>query len=112
MRQPDLGRVVPGALTDRILLDLGALPFAPLNDLQRRLVYCDAASALRMTMAGGRIVFREGTLLTFDEQALRADIRAVAGAEAPRRRRIEEMAGEWLLHIAPCTGKCSTKASD
>jgi 5-methylthioadenosine/S-adenosylhomocysteine deaminase len=97
-RGAEIGRIAPGYQADLIMLDLDTIPFTPLNDLARQLVYCDPGSALRMTMVAGEIVVRDGRMLTVDEPKLRAEARAIAAAEAPRRQRIDEIASEWLPH--------------
>ena len=57
------------------MLDLDTLAFTPLNDLRRQLVFCENGSSVVMTMVAGRIVMRDGKLLSVDEAALRAEIR-------------------------------------
>ena len=93
-----IGRIAPGYQADLILLDLDTLPFTPLNDLPRQLVYCDPASAIRLTMVAGEVVVRDGKVLTVDEVAIRAEARALAAEEAPRRRQINDIASQWLPH--------------
>jgi 5-methylthioadenosine/S-adenosylhomocysteine deaminase len=70
-----IGQIVPGFEADLILLDLDTLAFTPLNDLKRQLVFSENGSSVVMTMVAGRIVARDGKLLTVDEAALRAEIR-------------------------------------
>lgn len=99
MRRSDrVGRIAAGYQADLILIDLDTLPFTPLNDLTRQLVYCEPASAIRMTIVAGEVVVRDGSAVNIDEAALRAEARAIADADAPRRRRIDDMAAEWLPH--------------
>ena len=76
MRRPDIGSLEPGKQADLILLDLDHLAFAPLNDIRRQLVYCANGSAVTMTMVAGRVVAENGTVLTADEAAIKAEIRA------------------------------------
>ncbi len=76
MNRPHQGLLRPGADADLILLDLDTLPFTPLNDLRRQLVYNAPRSAVALTMVAGRIVARHNQVLTVDEPALRAAIRA------------------------------------
>jgi 5-methylthioadenosine/S-adenosylhomocysteine deaminase len=76
MRCADIGSLEPGKQADLILLDLEHLAFTPLNDLRRQLVYCANANAVVMTMVAGRVVAEHGRLLTVDEQAIKAEIRA------------------------------------
>jgi len=97
-RSHDIGRIAPGYQADLIMLDLDTLPFTPLTDLRRQLVYCDPTSAVLLTMVAGQVVVRDGKVLTVDEAALRAEARAIAAAEAPRRQQIEEIASQWLPH--------------
>jgi 5-methylthioadenosine/S-adenosylhomocysteine deaminase len=54
------------------------LPFTPLNDLRRQLVYCENGSSVRLTLVQGRIVFENGQLTTVDEAAIRAEARELA----------------------------------
>ena len=76
MRRPDIGSLETGKQADLILLDLDHLAFAPLNDIRRQLVYCANGSAVTMTMVAGRVVAENGTVLTADEAAIKAEIRA------------------------------------
>ena len=76
MRRPDIGSLETGKQADLILLDLDHLAFAPLNDIRRQLVYCANGSAVTMTMVAGRVVAENGTVLTADEAAIKAEIHA------------------------------------
>ena len=76
MRRPDIGSLDTGKQADLILLDLDHLAFAPLNDIRRQLVYCANGSAVTMTMVAGRVVAENGTVLTADEAAIKAEIHA------------------------------------
>ncbi|MEM8594852.1 MAG: amidohydrolase family protein [Pseudomonadota bacterium] len=69
-----IGVVAPGYEADLILLDLSAIAFTPLNDLRRQLVFCETGASVRMTMVAGRVVMRDGRLLTVDEAAIWAEI--------------------------------------
>ena len=90
-----LGVVEPGRFADLVLLDLDTLPFTPLNDLHRQLVYCENGGSVVLTMVAGRIVFEAGQVTTVDEPALRSEARALferrADLEAARRG-----ADRWL----------------
>ena len=76
MRRPDIGALEPGKQADVILLDLDHLAFTPLHDIRRQLVYCANGSAVTMTMVAGRVVAENGKVLTVDEAAIKAEIRA------------------------------------
>jgi cytosine/adenosine deaminase-related metal-dependent hydrolase len=79
LRSPaPVGALAVGYQADLILVDLDSLPFTPLNDLKRQLVYCESGSSVRLTMVAGKIVVEDGRILTFDETALRAEAREMA----------------------------------
>ena len=80
-KETELGQVAIGRLADLVMIDLDTLAFVPLNDLRRQLVYCENGSSVVLTMAAGRVVFREGKLLTVDEAALRAEARSLFDAK-------------------------------
>ena len=61
---------------DLILLDLETIAFTPLNDLRRQLLFCESGASVRLAMVSGRIVMRDGQLLTLDEDAIRTEIHA------------------------------------
>jgi 5-methylthioadenosine/S-adenosylhomocysteine deaminase len=69
------GHLSVGMQADLILLDLDTLAFSPLNDLRRQLIFCENGSSVRTVMVAGTIVAENGSLLTLDEAALRAEIR-------------------------------------
>jgi 5-methylthioadenosine/S-adenosylhomocysteine deaminase len=75
-----------------ILLDLDTLPFTPLNDLRRQLVYCESGGSVRLTMVAGRIVFEDGRVTTVDEAALRAEAREYARRFAGNQSEVEQAA--------------------
>jgi 5-methylthioadenosine/S-adenosylhomocysteine deaminase len=80
MRRPDVGALEVGKQADIIMLDLDHLTFTPLNDLRRHLVYCTDGSAVTMTMVAGRVLVESGRILTVDEIAIKAEIRARASS--------------------------------
>ncbi|WP_224044733.1 amidohydrolase family protein [Paraburkholderia unamae] len=99
MRQAHrLGRLAAGFQADLIMLDLDTLPFTPLNDIARQLVYADASRAVVMTMVAGQVVMRDGKLQTIDESALRQEARAITAAAAGQRDTLMRDAAEWLPH--------------
>jgi 5-methylthioadenosine/S-adenosylhomocysteine deaminase len=74
----ETGKLVPGYQADIALLDLNVLTYTPLNNLRRQLVYCENGSSVVMTIVGGRIVMRDGKVLTADEEAIKAEARDLA----------------------------------
>ncbi|TDV39184.1 cytosine/adenosine deaminase-related metal-dependent hydrolase [Paraburkholderia caballeronis] len=97
MRQEDrVGRIAADFQADLIMLDLDTLPFTPLNDLARQLVYTDASRAVVMTMVAGRVVAEQGRLLTIDERALRQEAREIVAAHAAQRDALMRDASVWM----------------
>jgi 5-methylthioadenosine/S-adenosylhomocysteine deaminase len=89
-----IGRMTVGARADIILVDLDTMAFTPLNDLARQLVYCETGSSVRDVMVDGTWVVRDGRLLTFDEKALRQEIRDVCASFAGQREAADAAARE------------------
>jgi cytosine/adenosine deaminase-related metal-dependent hydrolase len=79
-----LGAIEPGHEADLILVDLDTMPFTPLNDLARQLIYCENGTSVRMTMVAGRVVYDGSSVTGLDEKALRAEAREIFG----RRRAV------------------------
>jgi len=81
---PETGLVRTGWQADCVLLDLDAPNLACARDFPAALVYAARGENVRLTMAAGRVLYRDGEYLTLDAA------RAVAGAkEASRRLRLE-----------------------
>jgi cytosine/adenosine deaminase-related metal-dependent hydrolase len=79
MRRADAtGPLAPGYDADVILIDLDQLPFVPLNDLSRQLVYCEPGRAVRYTIVAGSVVMKDGVLTEFDEVQMKAEARDLA----------------------------------
>jgi cytosine/adenosine deaminase-related metal-dependent hydrolase len=95
MRLPvPTGRIAPGWQADLALLDLSTLPFTPLNDLRRQLVYCETGQSVRTVIVGGAVVVRDGRLTQVDETALLAEARACAAEFADYMARCASAADE------------------
>lgn len=77
MREQDLGTLKIGAPADLILINLKSLPFVPLNNLPRQLVYCELGQSILMTLVAGKVVVRDTTLTTIDETAILEEAAAV-----------------------------------
>ncbi len=85
-----------GHQADLILVDLDTLPFTPINDLRRQLVYCELGTSVRMTMVAGRIVYENGRVTGLDEAALRAEARGLAAGRAAADAAEAQSAAVWL----------------
>ncbi len=95
MRQSGkIGRIAAGYQADLILVDLDTLPFTPLNDLRRQLVYCETGGSVRLTMVAGRIVVEDGCVTTVDESSIRAEARAHAARFAANQDVVDQAAAD------------------
>jgi len=95
MRQANqIGAIAPGYAADLIMLDLDTLPFTPLNDLDRQLIYCENGASVRLTMVNGNLVVREGVSLGINEGDLRQEARALA-KEFAGAEQTEQAAASW-----------------
>lgn len=86
-----LGAVERGRLADFVVLDLATIPFTPLHDPIRQLVYSERGASVRTVVVGGRIVMDDGVIRTVDESKMLERIResaarAQAAGEAGWRR--------------------------
>jgi cytosine/adenosine deaminase-related metal-dependent hydrolase len=68
------GELSVGALADVVLMDLATLPFVPLNDTQRQLVYCEPAGSVTTVIVGGEVVVSGGACTRIDEKAVLRDV--------------------------------------
>ena len=73
-----IGRLVPGAVADVILVDYH--PFTPLaeGNLPWHILFGFEASMVTTTIAAGRVLMRDRALLTLDEAGIAAEARAYA----------------------------------
>lgn len=95
-RAGGIGRLAVGHQADLVLVDLDTLAFTPLNDLRRQLVYCENGSSVRLTMVAGRIVCRDGRLLTVDEDAIKREARELAAKLASDAGAADRAAAELM----------------
>ena len=92
-----LGRIAAGYQADLIMLDLDTLPFTPLNDLKRQLVYCETGPSVRLTMVAGKVVVENGKVATVDEAAIRAEARDHAARFTANNQGVVDQAAANLL---------------
>lgn len=91
-----VGEISVGHQADLVLLDLDTLPFTPLNDLRRQLVYCENGGSVRLTLVAGKIVYEQGKVAGVDEAALRAEAREWAARQLPEYQAMKDVARDWL----------------
>jgi guanine deaminase len=69
-----IGRIAQGYRADLTLLDLNELAFIPFNSAARQVVFSESGSSVDTVIVDGRIVVRDGKVITVDVGALRRDI--------------------------------------
>src|SRR3989442_1151973 len=78
-----LGVIERGAIADLVAYRLDTLPFTPLNDPVRQLVYAERGAGLDFAMVAGEVMLRDGRFTRVDEARLLAEIETeVAGLAA------------------------------
>ncbi len=63
----NLGLIKEGYLADLILLKISDAHMIPCNDMESNLVYSAQGSDVRLTMVGGKILYRDGQFTTLDQ---------------------------------------------
>ena len=110
LRSPTpVGAIQVGHQADLILIDLDTLPFTPLNDLRRQLVYCENGSSVRMTMVAGKIVYEQGKVQGVDEAALRKEARELAARQHGSASAALEAATEWMPYYREMYLRAATR---
>jgi len=107
-----VGMIAPGWAADLLFLDAGYCHYTPLRNPLDQIVFAENGAGLREVMIAGRYVFRDDTVLTLDEAALRARAReAVArldGANA-QTRLMNEAAREVVQSF--CRASCAVRGN-
>ena len=85
----EIGSLEAGKQADLILVDLSALNLSPVLDAPVRnivpnLVYAASGHEVKTVMVAGRVLVRDGQVLTADEAAVRTQAQAQAEALAQR----------------------------
>jgi len=73
-----IGRLAPGYEADIVFLRLDSPHFVPLREPLVQMVFGENGASVDTVMIGGRVVFRNGKLLTLDEAALRRQAQEAA----------------------------------
>jgi guanine deaminase len=79
-----LGAVAVGRIADLAVYRLDRVPFAPLNDPLRQLVYAESGSSLDYLLVDGEIVMADGKLTRIDEAALLGELAEAHAELAPQ----------------------------
>ena len=105
----ELGRIAVGQLADLVLINLDTLPFVPLNDLRRQLVYCEDGRSVVLTMVAGRMAFADGKVQTVDEADLRAEARSLFEAKMAALASASVEAQRWLPYYRSMIAKAANR---
>lgn len=92
-----IGSLVPGKLADVIVVDLDRMHLIPAYDPLSHLVYAARGADVRHVLVNGRLVVRNGRVVTLNESDLKAQVRAQAkkiGASLGR-----EIMGDKARHV-------------
>jgi 5-methylthioadenosine/S-adenosylhomocysteine deaminase len=73
-----IGRLAPGYEADIVFLRLDSPHFVPLRAPLLQMVFGENGASVDTVMIGGRVVFRDGKLLTLDEAVLRRQAQEAA----------------------------------
>lgn len=92
LHRPDLGRLVPGATADLILVDFRRPHLVPVHDAISHLVYAAGGADVSATVVHGKVLMAEGKVETMDQAAIvreaqRAADSIVAAAGLPEGKR-------------------------
>jgi guanine deaminase len=79
-----LGAVAVGRIADLAVYRLDRVPFTPLNDPLRQLVYAESGSSLDYLFVDGEAVMTDGKLTRIDEAALLAELADAHAALEPQ----------------------------
>lgn len=101
-----LGAVEEGRTADLTVWRLDRIPFTPLNDPLRQLVYNETGAGLDTVFVDGEPVMREGRLTRIDEDALLAEIAEEHAVIAPLIARSEVQVGRLSAAYARIWERC------
>ena len=72
---PELGRLAPGAPADLIALNLDSPNLQPMYNPVSHLVYAASGHELRMSMVGGKVLYKDGEYFSLDYPVLLTEAR-------------------------------------
>lgn len=94
--QQRVGRLAPGYRADVVLLRTGELRIAPKDQVANQLVYAELGRSVETVLVEGRVLVREGRVVSVDAARIRADaqrlVDGIWGSLAEREKRFAEVA--------------------
>jgi 5-methylthioadenosine/S-adenosylhomocysteine deaminase len=97
--QAEVGELRVGTRADLILIDLDTSTFLPFANLANHLVYGEDGRSIRMVIVDGRIVVRDGRVLTIDEDALREEVRELTQRSTADSAQVDAWARRLLPYL-------------
>jgi 5-methylthioadenosine/S-adenosylhomocysteine deaminase len=74
-----VGELEEGKLADIVMMDAGAVHFAPVHDIIRQMVYCGKEMDVETVIIGGKVVMRDRLIKTVDEAQVKSRAFELAG---------------------------------
>lgn len=74
--ESEIGSIEIGKRADLVIVDMGALHQTPRYDIYSHLVYATKAADVRTVIIEGRVIMRDGRLLTLDEEEVKQQARS------------------------------------
>jgi 5-methylthioadenosine/S-adenosylhomocysteine deaminase len=101
-----------GRLADLAAYRLDSIPFTPLNDPLRQLVFAETGADLDFVMIDGEVVMNEGRLTRVEEPALLAEIVEEHAKLAPLIKEAEALVERMRPHYERIYERCHAAAID
>jgi len=90
MLEKETGSLEVGKRADLIMLRTDTLPFTPMNDVRKHLVFAENGSSLELVMVNGAVAVREGQLTQIDEGEILREVRESIPEYLAAHGRVEE----------------------
>jgi 5-methylthioadenosine/S-adenosylhomocysteine deaminase len=91
----EIGSIEVGKRADLVVLNRNSYHLAPDNDLVKQLVLCENGTSIDLVIVDGRVVVRDGRVLTIDEPDVCRRVRQERAALQPNAER--EIARAWTM---------------
>jgi 5-methylthioadenosine/S-adenosylhomocysteine deaminase len=102
-----VGVLREGAQADLLLLDLSTSTYVPNVDLVQHLVHGEEGRSIRLVMVDGRVVVRDGVVLTLDEDRVLSEARDLAAGYTEASRPVNA----WAEHLRPAFDEVYRRAA-
>ena len=103
------GSLEAGKKADLLVLDLRKPNFAPLNDINMHLVYCENGSSIETVMVEGETVVQDGRVLSCDEAEIMLAFREQMAGFMELQAKIEPLNEKFVPAFAEIHRHCSAR---